>query len=305
MPRKRIPYIILITAILAVPFYYLRDEMDTEEIKKNRYWIAKATSKKNYPVLFGGDSRVFRGISPDDFEAEFNGFETYNYAFWSNGMGRIYLEGMERKLDTGSNLQLIVLGVSPHSLTPNAAKCDHYRYEMGRSKEQVLQNLYLSKVEKVFAPYGVLELTEKALKKSKPANYRINYHQNGWVESYWIQPDTGYSAQFYEDIFTDNRISSEVMDVLMEFVERWTRMGIHVAGFRPPTSNTIRMLEHERGGFVEEEFVERFTGAGGMWIPLENDAYKTFDGNHVEHLSAMHLSADLARMIQEQISLVR
>ena len=62
--------------------------MDTEEIRKNRYWIAKANNTKSYPVMIGGDSRVFRGISPDDFKAEFNGYETYNYAFWSNGMCR-------------------------------------------------------------------------------------------------------------------------------------------------------------------------------------------------------------------------
>jgi hypothetical protein len=173
---------------------------------------------------------------------------------------------------------------------------------MSRSKEQVLQNLYLSKVEEVFAPYEALELTEKVFGRSKPSNYRITYHQNGWVESYWIEPDTGYSARFYKDIFTDNRISDEVIDDLLEFVERWTRMGIHVAGFRPPTSNTIRMLEHELGGFDEEEFVERFTGAGGIWIPLENDAYQTFDGNHVEHLSARRLSSNLASMILERIS---
>jgi hypothetical protein len=301
MPKKRILYIILITALLAVPFYYLRDEMDTEELKKNRYWIAKANNKKSYPVVFGGDSRVFRGISPDHFEVEFNGYETYNYAFWSNGMGRIYLEGIEKKVDSSSDQQVIVLGISPHSLTPNAAECAHFRYEMSRSKEQVLQNLYLSKVQEVFAPYGALELAEKALGKSQPSNYRITYHQNGWVESYWIQPDTGYSAQFYEEIFTENRVSEEVTEILLEFVERWTRMGIHVVGFRPPTSNTIRMLEHERGGFVEETFVDRFTRAGGIWIPVETESYQTFDGNHVEHLSAMRLSADLARLIREQI----
>lgn len=303
MPRKRIPYVLLMAALLAIPFYFLRDEMDTEEIKKNRYWIAKSSNQKTYPVVFGGDSRVFRGLSPDDFESELEGYNAHNYAYWSNGMGRIYLEGLEQKVDMDSDLKLIVLGITPHSLTPNAARCEHYIYEMSRSKEQVLQSLYLSRVQEVFAPYGALELIRKIGGKSKPSNYRITYHQNGWVESHWIQPDTGYSAQFYEDIFTENRVNGEVINGFMEYVERWSGMGIHVAAFRPPTSQTIRNLEHERGGFDEEDFIERFTSAGGIWIPLDNDAYQTFDGNHVEHLSAMRLSADLARSIRERISL--
>ncbi len=110
--------------------------MDTEEIRKNRYWVAKSHSTRKYPVLFGGDSRIFRGISPDHFESGMFGYETHNYAYWSNGMGRIYLEGMEQKLDMDSELKMIVLGVSPHSLTPNAAKSDILNMRPGGRKSR-------------------------------------------------------------------------------------------------------------------------------------------------------------------------
>jgi hypothetical protein len=302
MPKERITYVLLFAALLAIPLYFTRDQMDTEEIRKNRYWIAKANNKQLYPVVFGGDSRVFRGVSPDDFESGLGGVESYNFAFWSNGMGRVYLEGMEKKVDTASDLRMIVLGVTPHSLTPNAAECSHYRYETGRSKEQVLQNFYLAKLQEIFAPYGAIELAEKVTGRSKPNNYRINYHSNGWVESYWIVPDTSYSAQFYEEIFTGNKVSQEVIGTLLEFVERWSEMDIHVVGFRPPTSHAIRRLEREKGGFSEHDFVDSFTAAGGIWIPLSNDAYRTFDGNHLEHLSARRMSEDLARLIKEQLN---
>ena len=165
-----------------------------------------------------------------------------------------------------------------------------------------MQNLYFSKVQEVFAPYGVIEMAEKITGKSKPNNYRILYHSNGWVESHWMVPDTSYSARFYEDIFTDNQVSEEVITGLMEFVERWTSMGIHVVGFRPPTSHTIRQLETERGGFSEADFAQRFTDAGGCWSPVSTDAYQTFDGNHLEHQSARRISADLGRLIRDQIS---
>ena len=87
MQKRRILYVVLMAALLAVPFYYLRDEMDTEEIKKHRHWIAKTRSTETYPIVFGGDSRVFRGLSPDHFSAEFDGIASYNYAYWANGYG--------------------------------------------------------------------------------------------------------------------------------------------------------------------------------------------------------------------------
>ncbi len=301
MARGRIPYVLLITALLSLPVYFLRDEMDTEEIKMHRYWIGKTHHSKKYPVLFGGDSRTFRGISPDHFAAEFDGYQAYNYAYWSNGMGRVYLEGIGKMVDLESDRKVIVLGVSPHSLTDRAAQCRHYLAEKQRSKEEVLQHYYLSVFSEYFAPYSLREVRRKLTGKSKPSNYRISYHQNGWVESFWIKPDTGYSAQFYETIFTDNMVSEEVIGTLLDFVERWTAMGITVAGFRPPTSQTIRKLEKELGGFDEEVFVKLFTGAGGLWIDVRNDFYQTYDGNHLEHQSAMRISGDLGRMIREQM----
>jgi hypothetical protein len=301
MYRERIIVTILAAALLVWPIYHLRDEMETEEIRKNRYWVAKAHSDRHYPVLFGGDSRAFRGLSPDDFEREMYGIEAYNYAFWSNGMGRVYLEGLEKKLEMDSDLKMIVLGITPHSLTPEAAKCAHYLWETGRSKEQVLQHLYLSRVQEIFAPYSAVALYRKITGKTKPSNYRIIYHPNGWVESWWVIPDTAYAAQFYEEIFTDNRVSEEVIEGFLAFVERWTAMGIHVVGFRPPTSERLRQIEDRKGGFREEEFVARFTAAGGIWIALDDRDYQTFDGSHLDHNSARRLSADLARRIREQI----
>lgn len=299
MLKRRIPYVFLMAALLALLFYFLRDEMDTEEIKKHRHWIAKTRSSETYPIVFGGDSRVFRGLSPADFSEEFYGIESFNYAYWANGYGKGYLMGIEEKLDSTADFRLILLGLTPHSLTPKTAKSAHYHWEKSRSKEHVLQSLYLSKVQEVFAPYGALELVDKLTGKSKPNNYRITYHSNGWVESYWMVPDTSHSARFYKDLFTDDPVSQEVIDGLMEFVSRWTSEGIYVVAYRPPTSHTIRGYEHELGGFVESDFVEQFQNAGGFWIPVSPDDYQTFDGSHLEHQSAKRLSTDLAREIKK------
>ena len=301
MPKRRILYVFFVAALLAVPIYLARDEMDTEEIKKHRHWVIKTRNTETFPIVFGGDSRVFRGLSPEQFSAEFDNLPAFNYAYWANGYGKNYLRGIESKIDTAADLRIIVLGLTPHSLTKKTARSAHYHWELKRSKETVLQTIHFSRIQELFAPYGAIDLFEKVTGKSKPNNYRITYHPNGWVESYWIKQDTSHSARFYKNLFKDDPVSEEVIDGLLEFVERWTAEGIHVVAYRPPTSHTIRQYEHERGGFREQEFVDQFTGAGGIWIDISPDDYQTFDGSHLEHNSARRLATDLAREVRSRI----
>jgi hypothetical protein len=301
MPKRRILYILMVTALLSVPFYLLRDDMDTEEIRKNRYWAIKTRNTLSYDIVVGGDSRVFRGISPKHFASELQDRSVFNYAYWANGYGKDYLEGLERKIDTNSDFRMIVLGITPHSLTRKTARSPHYHYELNKSKESVIQTIYFSQLQEFFAPYGIIDLLEKLTGRSKPSNKRITYHPDGWVETYWIVPDTSNAAKSYLNLFNGDPVSDEVIDGLLSTVERWTSNDIHVVGFRPPASYTIRQYEEQLGGFSEADLVERFTAAGGIWIPVEPEAYQSYDGSHLEHRSAMRFSADLARMIREQI----
>ncbi len=90
--------------------------------------------------------------------------------------------------------------------------------------------------------------------KAKPSNYRIIYHPNGWVESWWLVPDTSYSAQFYEEIFTDNRVSEEVISriaCLRGKVDcHGNSCGRIPSSYKPGHSK----LEEEKGGFNEAGF---------------------------------------------------
>jgi len=301
MPKRRIPYLFLLAALLSIPCYFLRDEMDTETIKKNRHWTIKTRNTRCYDIVFGGDSRVFRGISPAHFAAEMEGHSAYNYAYWANGYGKDYLEGIERRIDTASPLQMIVLGITPHSLTQKTARSPHFHYEINRARKSAVQTVYLSWLEEYFAPYGIIELSEKLLGVSKAQNKRIVYHDNGWVETWWVQPDTMNAAKSYRTLFEGDPVSEEVIKGLMEYVEKWSSRGIHVVGFRPPATFTIRQFEEELGGFSESAVRDRFMEAGGIWIDVNPEDYQTYDGSHLEHYSAMQFSADLARTIRELI----
>jgi hypothetical protein len=299
MPKRRIPYVILVVALLSLLIYGSREKMDTESLRNRKYWIAKGRNSNTYPIVFGGDSRVFRGLSPKHFSSEFNGIAAYNYAYWSNGYGKDYLEGLEAKVDSGADTRIIILGLSPHSLTRKAARSYHYLEVIKSSGENGLIWTGINRINEVFTPFKALDLTAKIIGQAKPPNTRITYHSDGWVETYWIVPDTSHATDFYKDIFKDNPVDEEVIEGLLDFVGRWTRMGIHVVAFRPPTSYTLVQYEKEDGSFMEETFIKEFTAAGGIWIPMDIDAYQTYDGSHLDHHSAIRLSEDLARRIRE------
>ena len=301
MPKERIPYLFLLTLLLSVPFYFLRDEMDTETIRKNRYWAIKTRNTQTYDIVFGGDSRTFRGISPAHFAAGLEGRRVYNYAYWANGFGTDYLEGVESKIDTTSPFQMIILGITPHSLTEKTARSPHYHFEISRARKSTVQTVFLSWLEEYFAPYGIIELSEKLTGRSGPHNKRIIYHDDGWVETWWIKPDTMNAAKSYKNLFEGDPVSDAVIADLMEYVERWTGRGIYVVGFRPPASYTIRQYEELRGGFSEPALTKRFREAGGVWLDVPPEDYRTYDGSHLEHHAAMQFSSDLARMIREKI----
>ena len=257
MPERRIPYVIILVALLSMLIFHSRDEMDTEVLRKQQYWMAKGRNTNTYPVVFGGDSRVFRGLSPKHFSSEFMDLAAYNYAYWSNGYGKDYLEGLEAKVDSGADTRMIILGLSPHTLTRKAARCDHYRDVMKRSGERGFVSAGMNRINEVFTPFKALDLTAKMSGKAKASGVRITYHSDGWVESYWIVPDTAHAAQFYKDIFKDNPVDQEVIKGLLDFVRRWTRMGIHVVAFRPSRRRGSRW-SIRRASSSTRRFTRRF-----------------------------------------------
>lgn len=300
--RRRIPYILLAAALLSVPIFLARDEMETDRLRKDRFWNIKIRETRTFDIVFGGDSRVFRGISPPHFTEEFPGREAYNYAFWANGYGTSYMEGLEGMIDTSSDLQMLVLGIPPHSLTQKSARSIHYNIELRKKKRSSFETIYMLQIRQYFAPHTLENLKRKMTGKFRAPNYRIIYHSdNGYAESWWVKQDTTRAARSYKDIFTDDPVDEEVIAGLLEKVEYWTAKGILVVGYRPPASHTIRQYEREKGGYKEADFIARFRAAGAIWIDVPPDDYQTFDGSHLDHLSAFQLSGDLATQIKAQL----
>ena len=54
-------------------------------------------------------------------------------------------------------------------------------------------------------------------------------------------------------------------------------------------------------GFDREAFVRDFRAAGGIWLDVDQDGYRTYDGSHLVRSSAEKLSRDLARAMSPRL----
>lgn len=276
-----------------------RDEADMLPFENKRYWVYKTHSKKRYPIVFAGDSRTFRGISPKDFELEFPELRGVNLAYSSNGYHIEYLNFLEERLDMDSDDKVIALGITAHSFSKSGSGSNHFRYEKNvRKKEEIIQYMYFYNFSRIFAPYDLKEKFSSTDQNNSPQNFIKGYHFDGWMESYWEHPDTNYAISSYKVIFTDNQYNETTAGTFFRKVEEWTDKDIKVIAYHLPTSHGIMVLEDSLSGFVEDSFIRQFQSAGGIWIEVDRTKYQTFDGSHLDHLSAKQFSRDLANEIR-------
>jgi hypothetical protein len=273
-----------------------------------RYWALKThTFDAAFDIVFVGDSRTYRGISPVDVQKGLPGVRVGNAGYSSSGFSGILLDHAERCLLKGSPSKSIVLGVTPHSLTPGAAKNSHYLQEKGRPGSEVLELIYLSRLKAFFARHSLEALGRCLLRPQSERQhgpqhgYFEHFYDDGWAATDSIPCDSESALASYQHIFDNNQVSPAVCDALFDRVRRWKASGIRVFAFRPPTTAKMVALEHELSGFDETGFVKRFTEAGGVWLEVENN-YESYDGSHLRMDSARELSARLGRQIAAKLA---
>ncbi len=300
MKRERIIYTLLLLTVYIVFIQLVRDEPDMVEYKNTKYWINKTFSEKTYPLVFGGDSRVYRGISPAEFEDEFPEMKGVNLGYSSNGYHPEYMKFMDRRLDKSAESPVIALGISPYNFSQRGSRSAHYRLQRDkRKKEEIIQYMYFYNFTRFFQPLDILKTFGLEQKKDGFWNFRLKYHFDGWMESYYLQPDSTRLLSSYKATFTNNDYNEESVGMLLRQVQRWTDEGITVVAFRTPATLGIRVLEDSLSGFLTDSFIVQFQTAGGNWIEVDNAKYETYDGSHLDHLSALQFSRDLAVDVRE------
>ena len=201
--------------------------------------------------------------------------------------------------------ETIILGVTPLSLTKGSARDSVFLEYINKPKSQKRMVRYCGRLLQFFRPYSPVE----AMRIVKPSVARRDgfeeYASDGWLASH-AKTQKVFSPGPYADIFDlgkNGPVSTEIVEELMTTIKGWTKNGITVYGFRPPTVPEMTTLENQRSRFDETAFTSRFVEAGGEWLEFDFDAFETIDGSHLSVASALEFSRILAHSISARPSM--
>lgn len=296
---KNKTYITLILSlILIIILGLVLPKQDASKSQLERFWLKKIFANKNYDILIMGDSRTYRGISPQAMQQVLKNYKILNFAYSNGGLNNFMFNEAEKHLSKKRNKQIIVLGVTPYSLTSLSEKNKQYLQELTRPKEDVYQRLYLNPLLTFFSPVKP-DFVFSGRSKEPQVIYKQEFFDNGWVASNKIPSNPHEAIPYYKKDFSSINVSLTLINNLITKTQYWTKKGIKVFAFRPPTTNEMLQLENKTSGFNELSFVKKFENAGGHWINIDVSKYYSYDGSHLSKKSAIKLSKKIAFEIKK------
>ncbi len=293
---KKVIFTILVSMILATIIALYSSNKDKNELNKALF-INKTYTKKKYDVIVAGDSRTYRGISSKIINNKLN-LSVLNLGYSSAGFNKTLFDKIDEKISQKSKNKILILGITPFSLTAQASFNGHLKRLESLKKEEVLEYMYLFPVKSFYYSITPDDIRKLIIHKgSKNENYQQEYHINeGWIASWYLKPNEYAALKSYKKTFTDTKISNQIIENLYIKIQEWKKEGISVFGYIVPSSINMTELERNIGKFNQNKFIKGFIKVGGEWINIENK-YISYDGSHLEKESAIHLSEEISSKI--------
>lgn len=287
-----------------LPLY--EDPVRRSGVYGERFWVLKTHSQQKYDMILMGDSRVYRGISPQAMSSVLSDLRILNFGYSGGGLNPVMYQAAEQRLDPQSSRPCIVLGITPLTLTAYAEKNEHYLQELNRPADYIFVHRHLLRLLDLFDPLNLNALLSGSLWSASGATsaapsstqgYYQEFHDDGWIASWSIPEDPNRTLPSFREIFSKTPVKSELVQSLLDQVRAWSTSGVRVYAFRLPSSPAMLALEDQYSGFDEIAFSQQFEQAGGTWFSIPLAPYHSFDGSHLTKDSALQLSTDLAHWI--------
>ncbi|MBT8180648.1 MAG: hypothetical protein KJO53_03570, partial [Eudoraea sp.] len=227
-------------------------------IDKEKFWADKVHAKTKYNLIVAGDSRVYRGIAPRVISDELDGLKVLNFGFSSGGLNTEIFNEIEKRL-ARENKTIIVLGITPYSLTPRAQLNEHFKQEKERDRKEVFRRRFISPIIHFFDP---IKPTDIIYAKDEQKGYYERFHKDGWVASLKIPIDSNAALKSYRKNFLENKVSKGVLHKLYKRVAEWKHEGFNIFAFRLPTTKAMLLLENEISGFNELDVIRNLKASG-------------------------------------------
>lgn len=257
------------------------------------FWVNKIEWGPEFDVVFAGDSRVNRGVWPQEVEKSNPGLQMANFGFSGQGWSDAYLDAIPRLLKPGG-ARVIVLGITPRSFTQTAAKQGDYKTWSHLKPVNQFSLRYLTAADSFIRPESPVLLFGRAVSSSP--RYGQWHTDDGWMPGERSSHDTSGSEAEYKAMFEKEKADPARIEALASRISAWKKEGIRVFIFTPPIEPVIAGIEREMSGFNSQEAEGKLLAAGAQALTPEG-SYKTFDGHHLDRPEAVRFSESLGRSL--------
>jgi hypothetical protein len=293
-------FVFIIASIIIIQlFVWLRPDEISSRYDKERFWVQKTHCSAHYNMVFVGDSRTYHGIVPEKIEHVFSdSINVLNFGYSAAGLNGVLMNMALSKLDYSNNMNVLIIGITPFSLTREAAQNNHIMQEYNRSTFDIADRLYGNKYLKIFEPTTATTLLNKV--RGNRNGYYERFESNGWVAAHKIPSDTNEAYFIYKKRFNNTHVDQSIIDSIMFLTHKLNKKNIQVYAYRPPTNKKLKYLEDSLMKFDEKKFIVNFNKVGGKWIEIPDSvAFYAYDGSHLDATSAIKLSEFLGIKLYE------
>lgn len=299
--KDRTANVLIISALLALLVAWLRppftDPLLRTQAGWNRFWAEKThATLEAHDLILLGDSRLYRGVSPEAMQRQLPGLSILNFGYSSGGLNtEIFAEADKRLKDSG----IVVLAITPWSLTESACRNEHFHEELYRPRWERFERRYLGPLVQGFAPFPPAEIYRQLRGEQPAQRYTQQFHPGGWVASDKQPGDPAEALPQYRSELQQEQVSPLRVQQLLAQVPVWRARGLSVFAFRPPSTPAMEALEDELSQLNYKDLVHDLTAASAIWIETHSGPYRSYDGSHLDAASAERFSEELGGRIHE------
>jgi len=270
------------------------------------YWQMKLEWNNEADVILAGNSRVYRGLVPDEFKKINSKLKALNAGFSSARFSNSYLDYIDKVLEDKSNDKIIVLGITPGVFIDDSFENDGFlssleekRYRTSILPAKIQVQFYW--IENSFASFDIDLLWNlkygNVVNRSINNNYIQIFHDDGWVQSDFVKRQPQKQISYYRRAWNKYSVSEYLVDLLVEKVKYWTSQEIQVIAVNMPTTPEMQEVEAKLSKLNLPILKRRMENAGALWLEFPVAQFTSYDGSHLESESARKLS----RMIVDKI----
>lgn len=296
--KQKLTFFIGLPLIFVLMYFSLLKLNTSNNMLKESFWANKVTADSSYDIVAVGDSRVYRGIDPEEIEAQYfkikgSKIKAFNFGFSSAGLEPYILENAKALLRQGGK-KILLIGISPNSFIESSQENGHLR----KVESQDVKDLWIKKhiypELSIFRRYAISDFVKYKHKEFYLEKFNLN---SGFVGSGKLPYDSTAAINQYYKQLKANKIDTFAVRVFLETLQVLKSEGIRIVAIRIPTTLRMQILEDKLTDNFCQDLFNKIEAEGIECIKVHDSKIHSYDASHLDEKSAKLLSLKIADLI--------